>query len=271
MTTEGIDCLAPVGAVAAAELAATGIIFVCRSIGAQGALSLTTAELDCLHAAGLDVVLVYETTGVAARGGAAAGTAIGVQAATAAMALGAPRGTAVYVAETDFGVLPEDVPAVQSFYAAAHAQLRLAGFRSGAYGGLRVAAALPGIVDCIWQTYAWSTGNWFSGSTLEQYQNGVVIAGVTCDRDRALVDDFGQWRRDAPPQPQHEDDEMSMVIIGTTNGQGQSTGTYLVDTATGAACGLTADNAPQVPHVSATDDEYNKFVAQAQKAASTGA
>jgi hypothetical protein len=45
----------------------------------------------------------------------------------------------------------------------------------------------------FWQTYAWSAGVWAPGNHIEQYQNGVALAGATLDLDRALTADYGQW------------------------------------------------------------------------------
>lgn len=199
MVAEGVDCYDPVSGAQAAEMAAEGISFVCRYAATKGSSSLTAGEAAELHGAGLDVGLIYETTGRAALGGSTAGQLIGAAAASAARALGAPGGTCVYVAETDFDVQEADMPTVTAFYDAATASLRGAGFRSGGYGGLRVALALPGHVDYVWQTAAWSTRQWAYGAALQQYMNGVTVAGMTCDRTRAMVGDWGQWRAAAIP------------------------------------------------------------------------
>lgn len=261
MAAEGIDCLSPVSAAEAAQLAAMGITFIARYIATKGDSSLSRDEIAGIHAASREVVLVYETTGTAALGGAVAGKQLGAAAAYGALALSAPAGSCVYVAETDFDLQQSDVATVQAFYDAVTAELHGFGFRSGGYGGLRAATSLPGHVDLIWQTYAWSGSDWFTGAALEQYENGVILAGIPCDRDRALTADYGQWPAHVDPPPAMEDDDMSLVIISTQDASGNNTGSYLVDTASGARGGLVSDAATSVPHVTMTADAYNGFVA----------
>lgn len=260
MIREGIDCLDVVTAEAAAELVAGGIRFVCRYIGSKGVRSLTRAEVDTLHAAGLDVVMIYETDGQQALGGAAAGAAIGYQAALAAAALGAPHGSTIYVAETDFDAQSDQIGAVRDFYAACQSQLRGNGYGLGVYGGIRVMVTLSGLGAYLWQTYAWSGGAWAASTALQQYQNGVALAGLDCDRDRAMFDQYGQWAHVAPPPPIVEDEDVSLVIIATVNPDGSPSGQRLVDTASGAYAGITTDNAPALPHVTMSNDDFNAFV-----------
>jgi hypothetical protein len=44
-----------------------------------------------------------------------------------------------------------------------------------------------------WQTYAWSGGRLSTRAQLYQYSNGHTLAGVSCDYNRSLAADFGQW------------------------------------------------------------------------------
>lgn len=269
--SDGIDCLSPISAEQALQLRRDGRTFVLRYAVTKGADSLGHAELATLLAAGLDVGVIYETTGNAALQGSAAGSVFGTRAAGALRTLGAPEGTAVYLAETDFDVQPQDFAAVRGFYSVAAQVILLAGYRCGVYGGYNAMLAVSTLAVLRWQTYAWSRGQWATNLALQQYDNGVALHGLTVDLDRSLVDDFGQWRGHTPPPPPTEEYDMALVVIATQDAQGASTGSYLVDSATGATCGIVTDAAPQLPHITTTADGYNAFVTQAQKAASTGA
>jgi hypothetical protein len=50
-----------------------------------------------------------------------------------------------------------------------------------------------GVITWGWQTYAWSGGAWESRAHIQQYQNGVVLAGHSVDYNRSIKSDFGQW------------------------------------------------------------------------------
>ena len=232
MTIEGIDCLQPVSTEQALQLRELGYGFVCRYIGSKGDNSLTRHELDGLHAAGLSVVLIYETTGQQALGGAAAGGSIGTAAGAAAAALGAPAGSTVYVAETDFDVQSDQVGAMRAFYSMASSALRTFGYGLGAYGGLRAVTTLGGVGAYLWQTYAWSQGQWAPSAALQQYQNGVVVAGIDCDLTRAVINQYGQW---APPAPVNDDTGDNDVPIRVTIKAADGSVTTAVVTASGAA------------------------------------
>lgn len=67
--------------------------------------------------------------------------------------------------------------------------------RTGVYGSYGICKDLKaqGRVQWCWQTYAWSGGQWFSGNNVEQYQNGVKLAGADVDYNRSKTADFGQW------------------------------------------------------------------------------
>ena len=261
MTIEGIDCLQPVTAEQAQQLADMDYGFVCRYIGSKGDNSLTPHELDALHGAGLSVVMVYETTGQQALGGAAAGAAIGRDAGAAAAALGAPRGSTVYVAETDFDVQSDQVAAMRAFYSMASSALRAAGYGMGAYGGLRAVTLLGGIGAYLWQTYAWSDGQWAPSAALQQYANGVIIAGIDCDRDRAVINQFGQW---APPAPPDDDTEVSDMPIKVTIKAADGSVTTAVVTASGAAFYVLDDPANDLSKLSSVvtnGESWNNAIA----------
>lgn len=109
-----------------------------------------------------------------------------------------------------------------------------------------------------------------AGAIAHQYASPSYGSGGHWDLSN-VVDYWPGVDPEPQPPPPLEEESVSLVIIATQNPQGQSTGAYLVDSATGAAAGIAADAAPQLPHVTMTDDEYNAFVSQAAKAATTGA
>lgn len=178
-----------------AELAAAGKSFVCRYLSGGGSKDLSGAELADLFAAGLDVVLVFETDG---RTGPLQGMGGGYRDASVAISqaesLGAPRGTCIYFAvDFDAEAQPSIRPALYAYFSEATVRCHAAGFRCGVYGGLAAVTWDASAVDLIWQTYAWSGGDWALDAALEQYLNGASVNGVIVDDDRCVAGDFGQW------------------------------------------------------------------------------
>jgi hypothetical protein len=55
-------------------------------------------------------------------------------------------------------------------------------------------AARDGVAAWFFQTYAWSGGLWYGGNHVEQYKNGVIVAGGEVDLCRSVKAEFGQWR-----------------------------------------------------------------------------
>src|SRR5258708_11753255 len=68
--------------------------------------------------------------------------------------------------------------------------------RTGGYGSYRLLQYLlnVGAIAWGWQTYAWSGGLWELRAHIQQYQNGMVMAGANVDYDRSIKSDFGQWQ-----------------------------------------------------------------------------
>lgn len=91
--------------------------------------------------------------------------------------------------------------------------------RVGVYGGYRTIAHMHGKgVKWLWQTYAWSGGRWHPGAQLQQYKNGVKVAGADVDLNRATTTNFGQWAA-----TKEDDEDMSWdQKIDLITGQGVS-------------------------------------------------
>ena len=180
-------------------LAAAGKTGAGRYVGPGSAgKHLTAAEVIRLHAAGLSIWLNVE----GAAGDATAGWSLGIaharQAEAARTALGAPP-VPLYFA-VDFDVTAGQWPSVKAYLGGAATVVGVA--RVGIYGGYNavVWAARDKVAAWFFQTYAWSGGRWFAGNHLEQYHNGVSLAGGTVDLGRAVQANYGQWApAGAPP------------------------------------------------------------------------
>lgn len=184
------DC-APVAQLAAAK----GVRFVCRYLK-----NLSTDEVRALLAAGLAVVLIFESTAERALAGLVAGAADGAKAASQTLALAAPAGTAIY-ATADFDCTADQQPAALTYFAAFKKALAGA-YKLGVYanGAVCVAAAERGIAD-----YTWVAG----GRGMRGTKNFIALGkptivqdvgdarglslGIGIDSDTAMADDFGGW------------------------------------------------------------------------------
>lgn len=165
---------------------------------------LSATEVIRIHAAGLGIWLNVEGMS----GDAAKGRRLGIihaqQAEDARKALGCPP-VPLYFA-VDFDVTAGQWPNVKSYLGGAASVIGPA--RVGVYGGINAVtwAARDRAAAWYFQTYAWSGGRWFAGNHLEQYHNGVPLAGGTVDLCRALQANYGQW---APPGTTPPEDDMT--------------------------------------------------------------
>lgn len=175
-----------------------GLSFVCRYLCPPGysAKLLTVDEALAISATGLGIVSVWETNPTYAgyftrdRGVSDAATARQV-----AQAVGQPNGRPIYYA------VDMDLPTSQ--YAALDAYLDgLLAVKSeypvGVYGSFYVCQHVADRVPWLWQTYAWSRGQIHPKAQLYQYNNGVLLGGVSTDLNRAFSDP-GWWRPHGEP------------------------------------------------------------------------
>jgi hypothetical protein len=177
-----------------ATFAAAGFRFAGRYVGpgSPGKL-LTAAERDALFAHGIDIMVLVE--GLA--GDAFLGRAKGVQHASQALnhlaTLGAPRDCALYFAVDKDATLATWPRAAEYLRGAASV---VGVDRVGVYGerDVMVWATKDHVASYLFQTYAWSGGQWYPGNHVEQYRNGVHVAGGVVDLCRAKQPNFGQWR-----------------------------------------------------------------------------
>lgn len=174
-----------------AELTAAGVTFVCRYLSTDVSKDLSADEYAGYRTAGIDVVVVWETTANRMLDGAAAGTADANAAVALLKEIGVPGTPPIYFA-CDFDATPGDQAQIHAYLNGAAAVIGVS--RVGIYGGFwpvsRAFAA--GDVTYGWQTYAWSGGNWEPRAQLRQVQNGVTVAGIDADIDHAIAANFGQ-------------------------------------------------------------------------------
>jgi MYXO-CTERM domain-containing protein len=175
-----------------------GYTFICRYVSGGNSKDITASETSSLEAAGLDIVLVWETSGLA-------GTDVsdpmsqGVSDATAAnseaASVGAPSTRPIYFA-VDFDANSANDTDVNAYFQGVASVIGLS--RTGVYGGYYIVNELfnQGLVEWGWQTYAWSSGQWDSRAqlrqTLDNVDNGLL------DADEGMVADYGQWGPGSP-------------------------------------------------------------------------
>lgn len=162
----------------------------------DGGKGLTRGELDDLHANGVAVGLVFESTANRALGGRIAGLRDGSAVVEACEQLGWPDYEPVYFA-VDFDATEEQQPAIDEYLRGAAVPLGLP--LVGVYGGYHVVKRCweNGTAKWLWQTYAWSGGLVHPEVHVYQYLNGQTLNGAAVDYNEARKADFGQWRPDA--------------------------------------------------------------------------
>lgn len=180
----------------------SGVKFVCRYLagGSGGGKELTHSEASQLSAAGISIVVVWETSAERALSGHAAGVTDAQRALSQARACGMTGNRPIYFA-CDWDVTSAQQATVNAYLDGAASVLGRN--RVGIYGGYwPVSRAMrAGHATWGWQTYAWSAGQWWTGAQLQQYSNGHVIDGVSVDYDRSTATDFGGWHVGAVPSP----------------------------------------------------------------------
>jgi hypothetical protein len=188
--------------------------FVGRYVSGGNSKDVSAAELANYKAAGIAVILFFETTGTDMTS-----YANGVRDAQTGQA----QLTQMALANSDttiedfplFFAADEQVELDETDYLKGAASI-VGLARTGLYGGLQSiqSAFNQGLITYGCQTYAWSGGIWDNRALLRQYQNGVSFGPATVDLESAaywgvaspvldLTCDFGQWPRptaaQAPP------------------------------------------------------------------------
>lgn len=199
-----------------AALKRAGAKFACRYLSHDTTgKNLTRAEAEELSDAGIWVVVVWQTTKNRPLDGRAAGVADARDAAAQARACGMPDGRPIYFA-ADWDASPGQQDAIHAYLDGAASVIGRGrvGLYAG-YGPMKRAFDARKITYG-WQTYAWSGGRWDARAQLQQYLNEQTINGAAVDYDRAVADDYGQWRVGVSPVT---DDVPDYVSVGTTSEQ----------------------------------------------------
>jgi hypothetical protein len=193
-------------------LAAGGCVGVIRYLGpGNGGRDVTTAEMAVLHAAGLGLGLVWETTTTAALAGFQAGWADVDKANRYADALGYPGHLPIFYA-VDTDVTPAQVrgPVADTFRGAIKASKRPVR-PYGEADVLDILCGELGLMPCGWQCAAWSRGRMSSYRCM--YQTWPPVMNQTVDRNELgpMPTDF-LWHPDIPfDAPLEHGDEVDMV------------------------------------------------------------
>jgi peptidoglycan hydrolase-like protein with peptidoglycan-binding domain len=179
------------------ELKAAGVKFVCRYLSGGSSKDISSAELANYKAAGIAVVLNWETSGQMPDEDQGISDARAAQAEVAD--LGEADAPIIFSADFDPSGDTSGIVAYMRGVASV-----LGAHRTGLYGGYDAVAAFfdNDIGTYAWQTYAWSNGQWHPEAQLQQYDNDIELGPTQVDLDRAMVADFGQIGSVAPtPKP----------------------------------------------------------------------
>lgn len=162
--------------------------------------NITRAQIDALHAAGLAVGIVYEYNPDSAIGGHAQGIVDAGIAVRGAQQLGVPAGTTIYFA-VDFNITAGEMETALAYLEGAETVCDSAGYGVGVYGGYPLCHYLASQQQGfdMWQTYAWSAGNWEPAAQVRQVLNGVHEAGANIDLDTVIIlNNAGFWGTGTP-------------------------------------------------------------------------
>lgn len=178
---------------------------------------VTRAEINSAFVSGVDIGLVYETTGATWRGGYTQGVIDAHSMKTALDTLGAPYSVAGYHAVDE--QVRQDMTHVCLDWVRG-LRTGMEPYRTGVYGQASIMNAIhneyPDVF--LWQTPAWSNGQTWPFNDLEQELQSTVD-GVRIDVDSAFSPYWGQWYSDPSKQPygRIERDMISGIIPPESN------------------------------------------------------
>ena len=159
---------------------------------------VTVTEAKAIRAAGLGLVVVYESYAKRADEGRAAGIADGKTALAFARAIGFPETKPLYFA-VDFAPSVAELAHVDAYLQGVAFSIGLS--RVGVYGSYAVVdhCYARSTARWLWQTYAWSGGKVSAHAHLLQYRNGQTVAGASVDLNESRQADFGGWMPTVAP------------------------------------------------------------------------
>jgi hypothetical protein len=157
-----------------------------------GGKGITLGEATAIRAAGLGLVVVYESYAGRAKEGPVAGVADGKTALAWARSIGFPDSRPLYFA-VDFSPTTVELVFVDAYLKGVASVIGAA--RVGVYGSYAVVehCQATSTARWFWQTYAWSAGKVSPHTHLLQYLNGQTVAGVSVDLNESRQLDFGAW------------------------------------------------------------------------------
>lgn len=207
-------------------LKASGVQGVVRYLSHDASKTLQRPEADDLWSHGIPMAVVFEDMATRAQDGRQAGVN---DAQVAMQMLGGqrsgytnlemPNTRPIYFA-CDFDAQWVDVA---PYYAGAASVLGQD--RVGVYGGLAVitGAANAGY-GWLWQTVAWSGGQWHPKATLRQELGETTINGVQCDVNDHQAEDWGQWAPGEDVVNMATPEEIAAAVWGHTETDADGSG-----------------------------------------------
>lgn len=183
-----------------AQAAAAGIKVVSMYLSHDPSKNVTAAKVKAYHAAGIGVLLNWESEPGRPLLGKAAGKADATDAVALVAALikavgYAPRSKLAIPFSCDRDVTRLQLPRVRDYYAATKKALGRR-YLNGVYGEADVIEDLhrQGLTVMEWQTYAWSGGRLSPEADFYQYLNGQHLAGASVDFNRIVhAEQLGAW------------------------------------------------------------------------------
>lgn len=178
-----------------------GYSFVCRYLSSGGpglpGKLLTAGEYDALQAAGVAVVVNWETVADRMKGGRDAGIADAQAAHDVVTALGVPSDRPIYFS-ADWDASSAEQVAIDAYLTGAATVIGVS--RVGVYGSYWVVQRCldNGTARWAWQTAAWSGGQIEPRAHIYQRIGFATVDGVECDVNEARQIDFGQHPYSSP-------------------------------------------------------------------------
>ena len=188
---------------APAEIKKDGYGFAFRYFSDDHTKDLSLGEAKALHADGIAIGVVWESTSNRALDGYLAGKKDAQIALAKLKAVGNPDGVVYFALDfdvPDYAKLLPDFPVfairklgpVAHYFAGILSVIPVA--RVGGYGGYYPIKRLfdAKLISYGWQTLAWSGGRWEPRAQVRQV-GGAVVGGVKCDLNKAMHPDYGVW------------------------------------------------------------------------------
>lgn len=176
-----------------AQIRSAGYTAVIRYLSQDPTKDISPAEVLSLHANGLGIGLIWETTADRALGSTVAGQADGAAVHDRLHALGAPPGTPVLANLGDFVVVPSQLGAIRAYYTAFRGQLAEYQAGAGGYGSGYLIEQL----NADWPDDIW----WQNAMDDQGIAGSTVVAPTSIYQritpTRTLPDPAGEYDEDA--------------------------------------------------------------------------